>query len=178
MVSRTLGDALSELVAITKQEGSPRQACIIQGVSLEVKEIIPLAGCQDVSVMILKDPAELSVAACHAWQRVTAIDVERMRQRGKSFSFLSYAALPRSPNITGEHGFSLSTYDPEAVRLQTQEVKFLYENRIHLLKESDSSERLERGGLLIDQDQKIVGMALLDSTVVWTDTLEKLLGNL
>lgn len=176
VIPRTLGDALSELVEATKTKGTPRQACVIQGVAMEVKEILPLSDCPKVSILRLSESAELSTPVRDVWRRVTATDIERLRQHGKSLSYVSYAPLPRSPNISGSHGFSLQPYDPELVRMQTEEAKLLYEQRIHLLKAADPAARLERGGLLVDQAQKIVGMTALDSTVIWTDSLEQSLG--
>lgn len=176
VVPRTLGDTLSELVVATGREGEPRQACVIQGVPLEVGEITHPSGNSNISVLNLKQPAELASPMSQRWRRVTATDIERLRSRGKSLSYLSYAPLPRSSKLRGSHGFSLHPYDPETVRLTTDEARLLYEQRRHLLKSDDPATRLERGGLLLDPDQKIVGMTLLDSSIIWTDALEAALG--
>lgn len=176
VVPRTLGDTLSELVVATGREGEPRQACVIQGVPLEVGEITHPSGNSNISVLNLKQPAELASPMSQRWRRVTATDIERLRSRGKSLSYLSYAPLPRSSKLRGSHGFSLHPYDPETVCLTTDEARLLYEQRRHLLKSTDPSTRLERGGLLLDPDQKIVGMTLLDSSIIWTDALEAALG--
>lgn len=176
VVPRTLGDTLSELIVATDREGEPRQACVIQGVPLEVGEITHPSGNADISLAHLKQPAELASPMSQRWRRVTAADIERLRSRSKSLSYLSYAPLPRSPKLRGTHGFSLHPYDPESVRLTTEEARLLYEQRRHHLKSDDPVTRLERGGLLLDPDQKIVGMTLLDSSIVWTDALEAALG--
>lgn len=176
VVPRTLGDTLSELVVATGREGQPRQACVIQGVPLEVGEITHPSGNSEISLVHLKQPAELAAPMSQRLRRVTAADIERLRSRSKSLSYLSYAPLPRSPKLRGTHGFSLHPYDPESVRLTTEAARMLYEQRRHLLKSDDPATRLERGGLLLDPDQKIVGMTLLDSSIVWTDALEAALG--
>lgn len=176
VVPRTLGDTLSELVVATGREGQPRQACVIQGVPLEVGEITHPSGNSEISLVHLKQPAELAAPMSQRRRRVTAADIERLRSRSKSLSYLSYAPLPRSPKLRGTHGFSLHPYDPESVRLTTEAARMLYEQRRHLLKSDDPATRLERGGLLLDPDQKIVGMTLLDSSIVWTDALEAALG--
>lgn len=172
VIPRTLGDALSELVAFAESKGSPRQACVIQGIAFEVDKITSPPRCQKISVLRLKEAAALPARADDICRHVTAIDVERMRVHGKTFNSLSFAPFPKSPNISGTHGFSLTAYDPEFVHIHSNVARLLYEQHTHVLIDADPAVRIERGGLLVDTDHKIVGMTVLDSTVVWTDCLE------
>jgi hypothetical protein len=178
VISRTLGKTLFELASKSVEKGTPRQPCVIQGIPLEIEQLKAPTGCPSVCVLRLKDAAQLSMPARAIFRHVTAADVERMRHQGKSLKYISYATFQRSPKMIGNHGFSLQPYDPEIIHLKAEDARLVYEQRSHMLKGNDSGVRLERGGLLVDPDQKIVGMTLLDSTVVWTDCLEQSLNNL
>ncbi|MBS0206476.1 MAG: hypothetical protein JSS49_26610 [Planctomycetes bacterium] len=174
VVPRFLGDMLNELVAATQRDGAPRQACAIQGIPLEVRAIDSPSGCRDVSLLRLTQPAVLTVPARDRWLNVTAADIERRRAKAsaKPIRYVSYATLPRFSGSQGKHGLSLLAYDPELVRTTVEDARFLYEERRHLLKSADPATRPERGGLLVDEENRILGMILLDSSVLWTSTLQ------
>ncbi len=176
VVPRLLGDTLKELLPAAAKEGAPVQACVIQGVPLEVATISEPAGSTDISLLHLKQPAELESPTRQRWHTVSAADIERLRSRGKKVQYLSYEAFPRSGKLKGQHQFSLQAYDPELVRLSQTPARLLYEQRRHHLQSDDDARRPERGGILLDQDQKIIGMALSDSSILWTDALESALG--
>lgn len=177
VISRTLGDALSELVAATRLEGAPRQVCVIQGVPLEVTEIASPADCPEISVLRLKESAELLVPARKRWLTVNATDIERRRVRKRPLTHVSYEMLPRSPGSLGKHGLSLHAYDPDVVKTTSEDARFLYEQHRHILRPLGTTARLERGGLVVDEEGRIVGMILLDASAVWTETLQRALAS-
>jgi pSer/pThr/pTyr-binding forkhead associated (FHA) protein len=175
VTSRVIGEAITQVVAETTREGSPRQGCVIQGLPFEVATVIQPDACPEISILKLKEPAELPQPAQQQWKKTNAAGIERLRARGKSPSYLSYAAFPRPQSVRGNHGFPLCEYDPETCRLQKMTPRLVYQPPQHFLNQDDSTTRIERGGLLIDDDSQIVGMVPLNSHILWTETLEKAL---
>lgn len=174
VVPRYLGDTLTQLVAATKRDGAPRQACVIQGIPLEVRTIDSPSGSAEISLLRLTQSAVLTVPAREHWVPVTAADIERRRAKSnaKPIRYVSYATLPRFSGNQGKHGLSLLAYDPELIKTTEEEARFLYEERRHILKSADPATRPERGGLLVDEENRIIGMTLLDSSVLWTSAMQ------
>lgn len=174
VIPRTLGSNLREVLNLATSERVPCQVCVIQGVAIEVVEMIDPPHVEGISILKLKQAAEITFRPREHCRRITAQEVERQRHRGKTISYVSYARLPKAPNVTGDHGMSLMAYDPNLVHVQTveatRELEFIRPG--HVLKPGNLTGMTERGGLLVDQDRKIVGMTLLESSVLWTADLE------
>lgn len=177
VVPRVLANNLREIQKLMPQENVTAQFCVIHGIALEIDRIEDLPALEKISVLKLKQPADIKWEPRKHWNRVTSTDVERLRQRGKPISYISFAKLPKAAKATGTHGISLVAYDPNLTQLVTvdasKDLEFI--NRGHVLKPSTSGIQTERGGLLVDQDQKIIGMTLLESSVVWSSELERAL---
>ncbi len=180
VVPRKLGDVLSELIVALKRQGVLRQACVIQGTEIEVAEIHAPPGCPEISILRLKTPAYLLSPAREQWQRVDGNEIERLRALGKTFRHLSFARFPNAKAVRGLHGFPIHEYDPGIpafTRRETEKAVLEHLQRRHYLKSPDATKPLERGGLLLDEQQKIVGMSLPDLSVVWTEALQRALEN-
>ena len=179
VIPRVLGKNLQESIDEARARQIPFQVCVIHGIALEVDEIVHPPNTSDISLLKLKEPAAVTFNPRQAWHRVTTKDVELMRQRGKGLSYLSFAKFPKAANTDGSHGISLMTYDPKLIHMKKEDAarELEYINHSHVLKPSSTGEASERGGLLVDQDQKIIGMTLLESSVVWTADLERVLEN-
>jgi hypothetical protein len=171
VVSRDLGLALDGLIQMAKEEGHSLQVCVIQGIPIQLSSIEHPAQTPQISRLRLQEPAELTVTGKDCWKSVTAVDVERMRGKGKKFSYVSYRALPRHESAKGSHGLSLVAYDPELIQITSIPASFLYEQRRHAFKPLQEETLLERGGILVDEDQNLVGMVLRDASVIWGDQL-------
>ncbi len=176
IVSRRVGEAIKVIEDDAVSSGSGRQGCVIQGISLPIASIRYPADCPDISILQLKEPARLSVAAREQWQRVNYSDIEVKRMQGKRLTYVSFDTLPRSTSVQGKHDFPLCEYDPETCRQKTGVAHLEEHKPRHFLKSTETQTHLERGGLLIDDAGKIVGMTQFDSSIVWTETLERALG--
>ena len=180
VVSRVIGAALEGVITELRNQGLHRQACVMQGVVLEVSQIVAPSGCPAISVLKLKEPAEFPAVTPKAWQRVNGRDVDRLRGRGKSFRYLSFAHLPKSSGIQGGQGLSLHAYDPgnpAFTRREAQDASFELIERKHYLKPTGSGHLLELGGLILNDQQRLVGMALIDTSILWSDDLQPALEN-
>jgi hypothetical protein len=144
VVPRLLGDFLESLIRELKTNGILRQGFVIQGVSLEIAQILSPVGCPEISILHLKNPAESPKQIREQWQRVTANDIERRRRKGKKFSRLSFRLLPRSPEMERAqressvdskalgyvNSLSWMAYDPEITEFSecaTEEARFVFE---------------------------------------------------
>jgi hypothetical protein len=194
VVPRLLGDFVESLIGELKSKGTVRQGCVIQGVSLEIEQILSPAECPEISILHLKKPAESPELGPEQWLRVTSDDIQRRRGQGKKIRRISFRALPHSPEVERArqespigstslgyvNGLSWRAYDPEITEFTeraTEEARFVYEQGRHFLNVAGVGTRLERVGLLIDDQQKIVGMTLPDASVIWTDSLQNALGS-
>lgn len=192
VVARPLGDYLQNLTKELKNKGIFRQACVIQGVALEIADISSVTACPDISILKLKDHAELPAPMRELWQVVTARDIQKRRGQGKKFKYMSFRKLPQSPALKQagaqlksesdadrfELSLSWQAYDSEVeefTQRAEEEARFVSEQGLHYLKSSDSENPLERVGLLITDDQKIVGMSVPNMPIVWTETLQRAL---
>lgn len=191
VVSRMLGDFVNSLLADLKST-APRQACVIQGISLEISRIDSPTTCPEISIVRLKDAAELTFPVREQWQLVSEKDIERRRGLGRKLKRISFPALPKSPAVqkakaestelteSDLYAFSLSwqAYDPEVSAFAERaedEARLVFEQDHHFLNTADAASQLERVGLVISDDRKIVGMTLPDSSVVWTNALQRAL---
>ncbi len=175
IVPRELGKILQQLVKATQDQGLPRQACVVQGVPLEVASIDSPTNCPQLSLLRLKEPGELAIPARERWSIVNETNIERRRARSKAapIRYVSFAALPKASSNSGAHGLSLIAYDPERVKTSEAEAHFLYERQSHVLRTSGAEERLERGGILVDESGRILGTVVSDSSVIWTEALQR-----
>jgi hypothetical protein len=106
---------------------------------------------------------------------VSSKEIQRQLHLKKTFTYISYAKLTRPPGVTGSHPFPLCEYDTDECQIKDRKAQFLFETGKHFLKPNDAELRLEPGGLIFDDSQKILGMTLSDSSIVWTETLERAL---
>lgn len=177
VIPRVLGKNLDEIVTVARTEKIVCQVCVIQGTAIEVDQIIHSPGSDEISLLRLRQNAEILFNPRDIFRRVTSSDVELMRQRGKAITYCSFAKFPKAPKTSGNHGISLVAYEPKYIRMKKEDASTALEyiNRGHVLKPGATAEPTERGGLLVDQDQKIIGMTLLESSVLWTADLDKAL---
>jgi hypothetical protein len=193
VVPRAMGEELSSMVIESKRVGQPRQACVLQGTPYAVAEIQMPTQCAEISILRLKEAVFLPKAAREQWRRVTAKDLQREQGQGEKFRHQSFGPLPRPaavhdaiqkaiadnsvPNAKRLAGFSWHEYAPEISQFTdrpAEPVRLVFEQRRLFLK-ADSETPLELGGLLLDVHQNIVGMSLSDSSIVWTDDLQRAL---
>jgi len=170
VVGRELGQALSGILKMAKEENEPLQTCVIQGIPLEIESIEHPSACPEISLLQLKDLAEWSVSLSAHWEPVTGTEIERMRARKEPLHYFSYTALPRSQH-SGTHKLSLVAFDPEVIDFDSEPAQFLYEQRQHTFK-SAAETPLERGGLILNEQGRILGMVALNARVIWTTELE------
>lgn len=173
VASRDVGEAIREIVAESRIKRSPRQGCVIQGIAVEVGRIRFPDTCQDISILELKEPMGLRAPARQQWRRANSKYIERRRAIGESLAYVSYRQLPRSGLIKGTHRFPLTEYDPETCPLSTTEARFVFEQGKHFLKSNELNSILEYGGILVDGERRILGMTAPDSSLIWTEVLER-----
>ncbi len=168
VTSRAIGTAIEMLA---KPEGSPRQGCVIHGEWNEVVEVLHPSACKEISILRVKGSFTLSRAARNQWRRVNAAEIEPQRLSGKRFHYHSYDPLPRPADTPESYDLPLCEYDRNVCHLNREQVRL--ENKSHeYLLESTS---LARGGFVVDENNKVVGMVPLYSPIIWTETLERVL---
>ena len=177
VVSQFVGKEIEKFEADAKQANISAEACVIHPTPLRIERVIFPNDCPQIAILKIAEPAQLAIPALEQWQHVNNADVEKRRMRGKTVTYISYDQLPRSSSLKEDHGFPLCEYDPETCRQNKGVAHFEYLAQRYYLKSTDTSSRLERGGLLVDEDGKIMGMTLIDSSIVWSETLERALKN-
>lgn len=194
VIPRVLGDFMESLIRELKNQGTVRQGCVIQGVALEFDRIQSPIECPEISILHLRKPAESPKSIRDLWQLASATDIQRRRGEGKKFRRLSFPLLPRSPEVERAqresaadseaagyaNSLSWKAYDPELTEFTERaiaEARLVFEQGRHYLNVADVTSRLERVSLLINEEQKIVGMSLPDASVIWTDSLQNALGS-
>ena len=173
VTSREIGEAINEVVEESRNAGNPRQGCVIQGVAFEVVEVRFSNACPEISMLKIKDPTGLP--ARKQTSLVNSEKIQRQLHLKKNFTYISYGKLTRPPGVKGNHPFPLCEYDTDECQIKDRKAQFLFEGGKHFLKPNDAELRLEPGGLIFDDSQKILGMTLSDSSIVWTETLERAL---
>ena len=167
VVSREVGKVIEKTEAEARSNNHPAQACVIQGTPVGIEQISYPERCPGIALLKMKAPVQLTVAAREQWQRVGHGDVEKRRMRGKAIRYVSYEALPF------QDGRKLCEFNPETCRQKEGLAHLEFDARQHFFKSTDSSTPLERGGLLVDEQGKILGMTVADSSVIWTEALER-----
>ena len=175
VTSIEIGEAINEVVEESRNAGTPRQGCIMQGETFEVVDIRFLNVCPEISILKLKDSTGLPLPVRKQISLVTSKEVQRQLHLKKSFTYLSYGKLIRPQGVKGSHPFPLCEYDIDECQIQDRKAQFLFEGPKQYLKPNDSESRLEPGGLIFDDSQRIVGMTLSDSSIAWTETLDRAL---
>lgn len=175
VVPRRVAKAIEEFEEQANRNGVQALGCVIQGTKLGIARVIHPEGCSGVSILILKNAAEITLAARDQWHRVNSADVEKLRVRNSTFTYYSYQTFPRPQFVKGNHGFPLCEYDAEFCRQRHVIAQLIVQGQQHLLNLSDPAINLERGGLLTDDQGRIVGMVLRDASIVWTKSLEQAL---
>ena len=173
VASREIGEAINEVVEESRNAGTPRQGCVIQGVAFEITEVRFSNACPEISVLKLKDSTGLP-----ARKQISLVNSEKIQRQlhlKKAFTYISYGKLTRSQGVKGNHTFPLCEYDIDECQIKDRKAQFLFETGKHFLKPNDAESRLEPGGLIFDDSQKILGMTLSDSSIIWTETLERAL---
>ncbi len=174
VTSREVGDAINEVIEESRNAGTPRQGCVIQGVPFEVAEVRFSNACPEISLLKLKDSTGLP-----ARQQISLVNSEKIQRQlhlKKAFTYVSYGKLTRPTGVKGNHPFPLCEYDIDECQIKDRKAQFLFETGKHFLKPNDAESRLEPGGLIFDDNQKILGMMTLrDSSIIWTETLERAL---
>ena len=173
VASREIGDAINEVVEESRTAGTPRQGCIIQGVATEVAEVRFSNLCPELSILKLKESTGLSLPARKQICLVNSKEIQRQLHLKKAFTYISYGKLTRPQGVKGNHPFPLCEYDIYEGQIKVRKAQFLFEGGKHFLKPNDAESRLEPGGLIFDEGQKISGMTLSDSSIIWTETLER-----
>ncbi len=175
VTSREIGEAINEVVDESRNAGSPRQGCVIQGVAFEVVEVRFSNICPEISILKLKDSTGLPLPARKQISLVGSKEIQRQLHLKKTFTYISYGKLTRPPGVKGNHPFPLCEYDTDKCQIKDRKAQFLFETGKHFLKPGDAEPRLEAGGLIFDDGQKVSGMTLSDSSIVWAETLERAL---
>ena len=106
----------------------------------------------------IKDPTGLP--ARKQTSLVNSEKIQRQLHLKKNFTYISYGKLTRSQGVKGNHTFPLCEYDIDECQIKDRKAQFLFEGGKHFLKPNDAELRLEPGGLIFDDSQKILGMTL------------------
>lgn len=175
VTSREIGEAINEVVEESRNAGTPREGCVIQGVAFEVVEVRFSSVCPEISILKLKDSTGLPLPARKQISLVGSKEIQRQLHLKKTFAYLSYGKLTRPKGVRGNHPFPLCEYDTEECQTNNRKAQLLFEGGKHFLKPNDAESRLEPGGLIFDEGQKITGMTLSDSSIIWTEILERAL---
>jgi pSer/pThr/pTyr-binding forkhead associated (FHA) protein len=173
VTSREIGEAINEIAVESRNAGTPRQGCVIQGVSFEVVEVRFSNVCSGISLLKLKDSTGLP-----ARKQISLVNSEKVQRQlhlKKNFTYISYGKLTRPRGVKGSHPFPLCEYDTDECQIKDRKAQFLFETGKHFLKPNDGESRLESGGLIFDDSQRILGMTLSDSSIIWTEILERAL---
>ena len=173
VTSREIGEAINEVVEESRNAGTPRQGCVIQGVGFEVVEVRFSNVCSEISMLKLKDSTGLP-----PHKQISLVNSEKIQRQlhlKKAFTYISYGKLKRPQGVKGNHSFPLCEYDTDECQIKDCKAQFLFETGKHFLKPNDAESRFEPGGLIFDDSQKVLGMTLSDSSIIWTETLERAL---
>ncbi len=174
-IPRELGSLLELVMQELQAKGDRSQyLCVIQSQRIRVDKIQHPASCPKISQMTLASAADLPQAI--KIDPMTSAEFEKRRRR-EHFQYCSYMQLPRSK---GAKPPLIGPFDSENVHLRKGTPTIIYEQPIHALKtavfaDDTGRHELERGGLIADSHNHIVGVCLPDSTIVWGSELAPLL---
>lgn len=173
-VSRELGLFLEGVVReLQKNNDASQYLCVIQGQRLRVGNIKHPAECPKISQLSLSADAELSSRI--EISPMSPTEFEKRRQREK-FHYYSYIELPRTKAIKPP---LIGPYDGDTTRMAKGVPTIIYEKPDHALKSAEfvddtGRHSMERGGLIADVHDRVVGFCLSDSTIVWGSELSSL----
>lgn len=167
VTTEVTGQGLKKLSEQSTATADKYHVCVVQGFAIKVDDVqaLPQTG---LAVLHLEEPAIAAHGVRQQWSSMSFRKANLALERQTQFYYASFRRLPRSGGL-GDRQTPAFGYHPSHVQRETAPVSILQEGRSASFTQTEDSTLLEAGGLLLNESDEIIGVSLLDRTVVWSD---------